>query len=116
MDEPCTALAINATHVFSAHGDKVAAYNMEEGTSSTAQETRQILELAAFADRPACAARLQDGSACVFEVEDGALEETLTGRGRRRVSITTWRDAAVALDKNGAVSFHRGAADPCYSP
>ena len=30
------------------------------------------------------------------------------------MSIATWRDAAVALDKNGAVSFHRGAADPCY--
>ena len=30
------------------------------------------------------------------------------------MAIATWRDAAVALDKNGAVSFHRGAADPCY--
>ena len=115
MDEPCTALALNATNVFSAHGDKVAAYNMEEGTSSTAQETRQIMELAAFADdRPACAARLQDGSACIFEVEDGALEETLLVAVADAVSIATWRDAAVALDKNGAVSFHRGAADPCY--
>ena len=28
MDEPCTALALNGTHVFSAHGDKVAAYNI----------------------------------------------------------------------------------------
>ena len=115
MDEPCTALALNATNVFSAHGDKVAAYNIEEGTSSTAQETRQIIELAAFADdRPACAARLQDGSACVFEVEDGALEETLLVAVADAVSIATWRDAAVALDKNGGVSFHRGAADPCY--
>ena len=115
MDGPCTALALNATNVFSAHGDKVAAYDMEEGTTSTAQETRQILELAAFADdRPACAARLQDGSACVFEVEDGALEETLLVAVADAVSIATWRDAAVALDKNGGVSFHRGAADPCY--
>ena len=73
------------------------------------------MELAAFAhDRPACAARLQDGSACVFEVEDGALEETLLVAVADAVSIATWRDAAVALDKNGAVSFHRGAADPCY--
>ena len=75
------------------------------------------MELAAFADdRPACAARLQDGSACVFEVEDGALEETLLVAVADAVSIATWRDAAVALDKNGAVSFHRGAADPCYEP
>ena len=73
------------------------------------------MELAAFAhDRPACVARLQDGSACVFEVEDGALEETLLVAVADAVSMTTWRDAAVALDKNGAVSFHRGAADPCY--
>jgi len=114
LNEPCTALALNATHIFSAHGDKVAAYDLQGGTTSTAQETRQILELAAFADRPACAARLQDGSACVFEVEDGALEETLLVAVADAVSITTWRDAAVALDKSGAVSFHRGAADPCY--
>jgi len=114
MDEPCTALALNATHIFSAHGDKVAAYDLQGETSTTAQETRQVLELAAFADRPACAARLQDGSACVFEVEDGALEETLLVAVADALSITTWRDAAVALDKNGAVSFHRGAADPCY--
>jgi len=113
-DEPCTALALNATHIFSAHGDKVAAYDLQGETSTTAQETRQVLELAAFADRPACAARLQDGSACVFEVEDGALEETLLVAVADALSITTWRDAAVALDKNGGVSFHRGAADPCY--
>jgi hypothetical protein len=116
MDEPCTALALNATHIFSAHGDKVAAYDLQGETSTTAQETRQILELAAFADRPACAARLQDGSACVFEVEDGALEETLLVAVADALSITTWRDAAVALDKNGMVTFHRGAADPCYEP
>jgi hypothetical protein len=116
MDEPCTALALNATHVFSAHGDKVAAYDLQGETSTTAQETRQVLELAAFADRPACAARLQDGSACVFGVEDGALEETLLVAVADAVSITTWRDAAVALDKNGMVTFHRGAADPCYEP
>ena len=116
MDEPCSALALNATHVFSAHGDKVAAYDLQGKTSSTAQETRQIMELAAFADRPACAARLQDGSACVFGVEDGALEETLLVAVADAVSISTYRDAAVALDKNGMVTFHRGAADPCYEP
>ena len=114
IDEPCTALALNATNVFSAHGDKVASYDLCGGALTTAKETRQVLELAAFADRPACAARLQDGSACVFEVEDGALEETLLVAVANAVSITTWRDAAVALDKSGAVSFHRGAADPCY--
>ena len=43
-----------------------------------------------------------------------ALEETLLVAVADAVAIATWRDAAVALDKNGAVSFHRGAADPCY--
>ena len=75
------------------------------GTTSTAQETLQIIELAAFAhDRPACVARLQDGSACASEVEDGALEATLLVAVADAVAIATWRDAAVALDKNGAVS------------
>ena len=32
MDEPCTALALNATHIFSAHGDKVAAYDLQDET------------------------------------------------------------------------------------
>ena len=47
-------------------------------------------------------------------LEHGALEETLLVAVADAVAIATWRDAAVALDKNGAVSFHRGAADPCY--
>ena len=84
MDEPCTALALNGTRLLG-HSDRksrpmICAMNHQR----IAQETRQVLELAAFADKPACAARLQDGSACVFEVEDGALEAA--GGGRRRIN------------------------------
>lgn len=113
LEGPCTALAFGSL-LFAAHGNVVAAY--VDGAAVVAQETRPVMELAAFAQKPACAALLQGGSACLFTLEDGALEETLLVKVSDAISVSTWRDAVVVLDAQGMVSFHRGAADPCYEP
>ena len=79
---------------------------------------RKLAGLAPLATKlVSCASRTFDGGASLWTLRaDKNLAETPLAGVANASLVAAWRDAAVALDVNGKLSFHRGGADPAYPP